>query len=783
MTVVIGVDGAGRTHRLGAIAAAATVPVTTIDGAGDHPAALLAAARDEGHLVVVDDADRLPAEVLTALTAAARQGVPMAISRRPTLDRPELAALDEEVAADGQVEALRPRDDDGVATVLTAVTGGPPSPEVVARVREAAGGLPALVAMLAANPPDSCPPALVARIQQRLAQMPAPTAELARVLALGLELPDEVLATATGLEPDALAAAMRQLHDRGMLVPGGERMIPAVAQAVLADLPPSGRRRLHEALARALVDSGADPLAAAGHLRAARARTPAAATVYAAAGDRLRFDDPAAAASWYELAGDAGAEEEAIAAGRAEAAALLGRPVQLEARVRTPEDAGRLSLVAGAVAAHQGRSDRAGDALREAPPPGPVLAVPSLVATGRSAAAIIAGAAAADATGGPAPLGLRRLAEACLAAGDPEAALPLLIEAAEELEHAPPAVVLPDTPHAVAAVVAVLAGDVATAEHLLDRALAGRLGGTVAGERHRLLLAWARMRVGRFDTAVAALPNLDRAPLGGRERLLAATLAAGIARRSGDIARLRQAWTAAEPVLARRAVDLFQVEPVEELLVAAARLREHHRLHPVLQTLDSFLDGLGRPPAWTVAVGWIRLQVAVAGEDADAAAAAASDLNRCDPAGPRQRAQCAAAGQWAKALAGQVDPDAVLTAAEALEAAQLPWEASRLAGQAAIRTGDSAAARRLLEHARELASLDALSPAAEPESAPGGLSDREVEVARLVLAGRTHKEIGAQLYLSPKTVEHHVARIRTKLGATSRAELVAALRHLLPADS
>jgi DNA-binding CsgD family transcriptional regulator len=61
----------------------------------------------------------------------------------------------------------------------------------------------------------------------------------------------------------------------------------------------------------------------------------------------------------------------------------------------------------------------------------------------------------------------------------------------------------------------------------------------------------------------------------------------------------------------------------------------------------------------------------------------------------------------------------------------------------------------------------------------GGLSERELEVARLVLAGRTYREIGAQLYISPKTVEHHVARIRTKLGATTRAEFVAALRDLL----
>jgi len=54
-----------------------------------------------------------------------------------------------------------------------------------------------------------------------------------------------------------------------------------------------------------------------------------------------------------------------------------------------------------------------------------------------------------------------------------------------------------------------------------------------------------------------------------------------------------------------------------------------------------------------------------------------------------------------------------------------------------------------------------------------------VTVARLVLAGSTHREIGAQLYIAPKTVEHHVARIRSKLGAGTRAELLAMLREML----
>ena len=62
-----------------------------------------------------------------------------------------------------------------------------------------------------------------------------------------------------------------------------------------------------------------------------------------------------------------------------------------------------------------------------------------------------------------------------------------------------------------------------------------------------------------------------------------------------------------------------------------------------------------------------------------------------------------------------------------------------------------------------------------------GLSEREREVARGVLEGRTHREIGAELFISAKTVEHHVARVRQKLGATTRAELLAAIRDELAA--
>ena len=55
------------------------------------------------------------------------------------------------------------------------------------------------------------------------------------------------------------------------------------------------------------------------------------------------------------------------------------------------------------------------------------------------------------------------------------------------------------------------------------------------------------------------------------------------------------------------------------------------------------------------------------------------------------------------------------------------------------------------------------------------LSARELEVARLVADGRPNREIAAQLHLSEKTIESHLARIYTKLDVHSRAALTAVI--------
>jgi HD-GYP domain-containing protein (c-di-GMP phosphodiesterase class II) len=51
---------------------------------------------------------------------------------------------------------------------------------------------------------------------------------------------------------------------------------------------------------------------------------------------------------------------------------------------------------------------------------------------------------------------------------------------------------------------------------------------------------------------------------------------------------------------------------------------------------------------------------------------------------------------------------------------------------------------------------------------PGGLSDREVEVLRLIARGLRNREVAARLFISPKTVGHHVAHIYAKIGVRTR---------------
>ena len=114
-----------------------------------------------------------------------------------------------------------------------------------------------------------------------------------------------------------------------------------------------------------------------------------------------------------------------------------------------------------------------------------------------------------------------------------------------------------------------------------------------------------------------------------------------------------------------------------------------------------------------------------------------------------------------------------------------PYEAARarvLIGLACRTLGDEDGAEmeldaagwvfRQLGAAPDLAGLEAISPRRAGQTA-GGLTVREVQVLRLVAAGKTNRAIAAELFLSQKTVARHIANIFTKLDLNSRAAATA----------
>jgi DNA-binding CsgD family transcriptional regulator len=375
--------------------------------------------------------------------------------------------------------------------------------------------------------------------------------------------------------------------------------------------------------------------------------------------------------------------------------------------------------------------------------------------------------------------------------GDTAVALSHLTQAAGLLLSAGDSVLLAYGPAELVSVVAAQCGEPALADTTLGHAVAAKLGGGLAHARHLLLHGWTALTRGALDTAQGVLDRLGAAPLEPGDELLAAALATGLARRGGDSAALAAAFARGRTALIRHPVDLYLIRQLGELAVAAAILDERESIAPHLDRAWALLGKLTNPPLWTVALHWSELHAALATRDLDAAQRRAAALTEV-PA-RHARAFAAAATCWLRVARGEVDPDDVRAAAMGLHHAGHTADAAQLAASAAVRTEDRKDGAGLMAFARNLsdspgtgpeaASAPRTEPAAEePEPAPATaplLSEREVEVGRLILAGLTHKQIGARLFISAKTVEHHVARMRNRLGADGRNELFGMLRMLI----
>ncbi len=112
-------------------------------------------------------------------------------------------------------------------------------------------------------------------------------------------------------------------------------------------------------------------------------------------------------------------------------------------------------------------------------------------------------------------------------------------------------------------------------------------------------------------------------------------------------------------------------------------------------------------------------------------------------------------------------------------------EAARMELESAASTFERTGARHDLDAvSKMLADADGLPGAGDGSRDDLGLTDRELDVLRLVVDGRTNKSIADELFLSERTVHRHVSSIFDKLGVHSRtqAALLAVARNLIEQD-
>lgn len=365
--------------------------------------------------------------------------------------------------------------------------------------------------------------------------------------------------------------------------------------------------------------------------------------------------------------------------------------------------------------------------------------------------------------------------------GDGVAGMATLMQSVTAMTPVGSSQVLLDSPAAIAAIVALHLGELDLAEAILQRASDASIGGETLRPRHDVLLAWVSMARGNTNEAAARLDAIGDLPSGDlRDTYLAQAIRVGIARRRSDAEALAEAWSKARIAVAGMSVDLFQILPLGELLAGAAHMRDMHWLASQTRDVETLLSALGQPALWSTAYHWYGVQAAIVTEHPAALLPHAEAIAKAASAS-RQAATLAQAGQtWIRVLGRDIDLDAINEAVHGLTSIGLSWDASRLAAQAALHSTDRQVTLDLLNMARAAhGSHGASSAPAATASRSTRLTDREWEIARLVVRGVRYREIGERLYISPKTVEHHVASIRRRLGSNSRADMIDTLRRLL----
>ncbi len=751
--------------------------------------------------LVVDDAHQLTGAELQRLRELVDEpGSTMVIATEPRAHDRNLRALAAAIEQQRPGIRLGPLSHSEMSRLLG-------EPDEIRDVVNATAGIPFLVsAALTVTGPRSAPEisrAAFFALIDRLRLLDEPGLDALLITSLGTDLGSADLAAVLEVPIEEADALVDRARSTGLIDPSyPPQFADSVHRAVGHTVGAARHHELETALLRSQLGMGTlstglalrlaehgrrdDRLAerlrqrvdAARGAPALTARMCRAAVAAGATDLRGRLADALA------LAGD-------CAAAAAEADELLGSPELSERAIAV--------RVAATVAAHDGNLDQAAELFKWLGP-NPDACV------GASAAIVLAGTGdlttarsaliAADA--GP-PTASARAARN-LASG-----LLLTIEtgysaAATQLGQALTAEcsatqVMPDSPAAVVALAALHGGDPMRARSVLTRAI--RQGDDpLFHSRHQLLLAWVKMQDGQLAAATADASGHSLGELHRRDALWAAALRTAIARRAGDLGGVQKHWHSAVDILAEYSVDLFSLLPLGELWISAARVGQTQRLAPFVERAFGLLQSLGNPAAWAVPLHWAGVHAGILANDPAAVAPHGQALTAASAHSPFASALAGAGRAWLRVLANQVESAEVDSAARALAQFGLTSDATRLAGQAALQATDTKVSGAMLQVARDLKLIAPDEPVdivpgstsgkatgrpepASPSRPSSSLSEREREVAELLLLGMPYRDIGAQLFISAKTVEHHVARIRRRLGAESRPAMLSMLRSIL----
>ncbi|MGD9483495.1 AAA family ATPase [Streptomyces sp. TRM70308] len=279
---------------------------------------------------------------------------------------------------------------------------------------------------------------------------------------------------------------------------------------------------------------------------------------------------------------------------------------------------------------------------------------------------------------------------------------------------------------------------------------------SIAGDAH-LVLGFLALARGEWDEAA---DRLDAAGLADPANTSAAVLAAA----SGAMIRLRVARgeLGAGCALAERAVARLRrmgiwawgAELAPMATVAFVRAERYAEAEELVAQFAAGIAERDTPLAVAGLHACRGVLATGAGRHADAAAAFAA-ARGAYAALPRPYPAARAGEAAARARLALGEPEAPA------DLAALAEEFTRLGA-----TRDAARCRRVLRGS------GVVTPSRRGRRGYGSaLSPREQEVARLVALGHTNREIAEVLFLSPRTIEQHVAKVLRKLGVTSRADV------------